>query len=425
MTMIDAGYYVKQDIICIDNKSFFASVECVERGLDPMTAELCVVSRAESQGGLVLASSPEMKRKYNIRTGSRVHEIPKNKHIIIAPPQMRLYIERNRQINNIFKRYVAEEDCHVYSIDETFLDVGKSHALFGTSYQIARQIQRDIYKEYGLPSCVGIGDNLLLAKLCLDNAAKKNPPYVAYWSYDRVPDTVWKIEDLQDFWGIGSQMKKRLYNLGIYTVEQLAKTDIEKLKRNFGVIGEELCLHANGIDLSIISEKYIPKSKSLSNSQILERDYLDPKQIEIVISEMADHLSTRLRSKGLMAKQIGLYVGYSYEVDVKSIAKQMQIQPTDMRHDLKQYLLNIFRNHYEEATPVRRIGVSASKLMAKQSLQLNLFEEPETIENREELDLIIDRLRGRYGYSSLVHASSLLAGGTAIRRSKLVGGHKG
>lgn len=420
--MIDYSKYPKQDILCIDCKSFFASVECAERGLDPMTAELAVVSRAESGGGLVLASTPAMKEKYGIKTGSRVFEFPRNHQFILVPPRMALYLERNRQINTVYQKYAAKEDIHVYSIDETFIDVGKSHELFGSNYQIARQIQSDVFKTYGVITCVGIGDNLLLSKLALDNSAKKKPPFIAYWGYNRIEQTVWQIKELTDFWSIGRKTKEKLNLFGIYTVKQLAHADINLLKRQFGVLGEELWYHANGIDLSVISERYVARNKHLSVSQILPRDYHDLREVEIVIREMVDQLSTRLRNYNLMAASIVLGVRYSRDSLARGFRKQLKIHSSDSRKALTEHFLKLFYENvmYE---PIRSIDVGVGKLKQKQALQLDLFTPPEKLINQEKLDKVIDRTRRKFGYASLIKASSLEKGATGIERSQMLGGH--
>ncbi|MCW6667613.1 Y-family DNA polymerase [Aerococcaceae bacterium NML190938] len=421
--MIDYSKYPKQDILCIDCKSFFASVECAERGLDPFTTELAVISRGESNGGLVLASTPVMKEKYGIKTGSRVFEFPLNHQFILVPPRMGLYLERNQQINVIYQKYAAKEDIHVYSIDETFIDVGKSHALFGSNYQIARQIQSDVFKTYGVVTCVGIGDNMLLAKLALDNSAKKKAPFIAYWGYKRIEQTIWQIQELTDFWSIGRKTKEKLNLFGIYTVKQLAHADVNLLKRQFGVLGEELWYHANGIDSAVISERYVAKNKNMSVSQILPRDYHNHREVEIVIREMVDQLSTRLRNYALMAEVITLGIGYSRDSLERGFRKQQKIYPSDSRKTLTDLFVKIF---YENVSsePIRSVVVSATKLKQKQALQLDLFTPPEKVISQEKLDKVIDRTRRKFGYESLIKASSLESGATGIERSRLLGGHR-
>ncbi len=163
----------REDILCIDVKSFYASVECVYRGLDPLKTMLVVMSNADNAGGLTLAASPRAKTVLGISNVSRKYDIPYHKNLIIVPPRMNLYIKENLKINNIFRRYVANEDILVYSIDESFVRVTASKKLFNlTAYEFAQQFQREIYHETDLYCTIGIGDNPLLSKLALDNEAK-------------------------------------------------------------------------------------------------------------------------------------------------------------------------------------------------------------------------------------------------------------
>ena len=178
------------------------------------------------------------------------------------------------------------------------------------------------------------GDNLLLAKLCLDNVAKYRPPYLAYWSYARIPETVWKIEKLSDFWGIGRRTQTALEAMGIYTVRDLAHADLGKLKARFGVKGAELYYHANGLDASVIREAYSPQSQVYSASQILERNYLDYRQVALVVREMADNLASRLRREGRMTSCLGLGIGYGKDIVPKRSGGQMTFELTSSSKQL-------------------------------------------------------------------------------------------
>lgn len=186
MIVMDYSYQPRRDILCIDVKSFFASVESVKRRIHPLESYIVVMSNPDLEGGLVLAASPRVKQEYGIRTGSRRFEIPKNSKIQIVEPRMALYIKVNRLIHTIFNEFVAEEDIHIYSIDESFLDVSKSHALYGSTEQIAKKIQQTIFQRLKLVTAIGIGDNPLLAKLALDNEAKNNKSQIAVWHYEDV-----------------------------------------------------------------------------------------------------------------------------------------------------------------------------------------------------------------------------------------------
>ena len=415
----------RRDILCIDIKSFFASVEAVERDLDPLTAMIAVVSKPDNNGGLVLAASPKVKEKYNIRTGSRVYEIPKHSEIEIVEPQMALYLKRNLEIIEIFKRYVSIQDLHVYSIDESFVDVTHSHALFGSTREIATKIQEDIKNEMNLIATIGIGDNPLLAKLALDHQAKNDDEnfYQAYWSYEQVPQTIWKIKKLTAFWGIGSRTETKLNRIGINTLYDLAQYDVRKIKSRFNVIGEQLFYHAHGIDRTILSDKYVPKESSFSKNQILNRDYTNASDVEVVIREMTEENAMRLRKHSLATSTVKLSIGYSKHTIESGFSHQMAIEATDSSQKLVQYMIQLFRKYYQNYA-VRIINVSFDKIAPKQAYQMNLFESLEDVLKDENLDDIVDMVRNKYGYTSLLHASSLLQNGMAIQRSKLLGGHQ-
>lgn len=416
----------RRDILCVDVKSFFASVEAVERNLHPLKAYIAVMSRGNQQGGLVLAASPRVKEEFGIKTGSRKYEIPPNSPIQLVKPQMGLYLKKNADIINIFRQYVSEDDLHIYSIDESFLDVTASHRLFGNTFDIARKIQEQIWKELRLLVTIGIGDNPLLAKLALDNDAKHNRQkgYIVRWTYESVPETVWKIDPITDMWGIGKRTQKKLHQLGIDSVYELSQYDVNRLKKMYGIIGEQLFYHAHGIDQSIISEKYQPVASSFSRSQILEYDYTQLDQIKIIIKEMTDLIGARLREHRTQAGLVHLTVGYSRHILSKGFSRQKSIDPTNESHKLIQAALDLLDEFYD-GLPVRMIGISCGKLQAQHNIQLDLFEQAQDTLHRLQLEKTVDQVRSRYGYSSLVQASSLLDGATAIDRSHLIGGHRG
>ena len=425
--MMDYSNEPKRDVLCVDVKSFFASVEAVKRKVHPLKSMIAVVSNPENNGGLVLAASPRVKEMYGIKTGSRVFEFPRGHEIEIVEPRMNTYIEANKKIIEIFKRFVASEDLMVYSIDESFLDVTNSHKLFGSTYDIAVQIQDAIWNEMGLITTIGIGDNPLLAKLCLDHDAKKNVKrrYISYWSYQDVPNKLWTIHPITDFWGIGKGLSKRLKNIGIDSIYDLSQAKYHILKRSLGVIGEELFFHAHGIDRTLLTERYKPKSTSFSKHHILKRDYFKREDVEVVIREMAEEVVTRLRKHNKSTMLISLSVGYSSLVDVPGFSRQMSIPQTDSTKEIVRCLLILFDRHYEKH-PVRSIGVSLGKISERDdALQLSLFDKPEDSIKEDVLDRTIDGVRQKFGHTALLSASSYTSAGTAHYRSELTGGHKG
>ena len=373
----------------------------------------------------MLAASPLVKELYGIKTGTRRFEIPSHLPLQIVEPRMGLYLEKNRQILEVFRRFVSDADLHLYSIDESFLDVTHSRKLFGAPFDIARSLQRAIWKELGLVVTVGIGDNPLLAKLALDNEAKDRAEqhYIAQWHYETVPQTIWRLPSLTDLWGIGERTANNLHFLGIQSVYDLSQFDVQKLKKIHGLIGEQLFYHAHGIDQSIISEKYVPLTHSYSKNQILDRDYVVQEEVEVVLREMADQVAARLREHHVEAGVIHVTIGYSYEVAEKGFARQIAISPSSSTRAITESVLKIFRCYYQ-GQPVRQIGIQCGKVYYQTELQLDLFEEAERTIQQIELEKTIDRIRNKYGYSSLVRASGLSRGATAIKRSGLIGGHQ-
>jgi len=425
LQMMDYSQEPVRDILCIDVKSFFASVVAVERKQHPLEAKIAVVSKPDNNGGLVLASSPLVKKLYGVRTGTRVFDIPKNAAIEIVEPRMALYLEKNLDIVTIFKQFVAEEDLHVYSIDESFLDVTHSHSLFGTTQDIARHIQYLIWKKLKLVVTVGIGDNPLLAKLALDHQAKHNKEanFIAEWHYKDVQETVWRIAPMSDFWGIGSKTEHHLQRIGIHSIRDLSQADLSKLKKKFGIIGEQLFFHSHGIDRTLLSETFVPKAMSFSKNQILNRDYTEKHEVEIVIREMAEENAMRLRKHHLTTALVKLGIGYSRHIDEGGFSHQLMIEKTDSSHKIIEGLMILFNRHYQ-AIPVRVVNVTFGKIEPKSALQLSLFESHDVLIHREDLDQTIDLIRRKHGYTSLLHASSLASGGMALQRAKLLGGHR-
>ncbi|BDP82634.1 Y-family DNA polymerase [Enterococcus faecium] len=433
--MFDYSREPVNDYFLIDMKSFYASVECIERNLDPMTTPLIVMSRSDNTGsGLTLASSPTAKKKYHITNVSRATDLPYPlpKELHIVPPRMNLYIKKNMEVNQIFRKYVADEDLLIYSIDESILKVTKSLNLFTSSgtrserrRELAKIIKDEIQKETGLIATVGIGDNPLLAKLALDNEAKSSKEFIAEWSYETVPEKIWKINEMTDFWGIGSRMKKRLNHMGIMSIEDLANWNPYTIKSQLGVIGLQLYFHTNGIDRTDIAIPPEPtKEKSYGNSQVLPKDYTRREEVELVVKEMAEQVAIRIRQHNCKTGCVRLAIGTSILEEKSGFSHQMKIPITDNTKELQNYCLFLFNKFYE-GQEVRHIGVTYSRLVYTDSLQLDLFSDPRKKIAEENLDRIIDKIRQKYGFTAIIHASSMLEGARSITRSTLIGGHAG
>ncbi|MEL7636051.1 MAG: Y-family DNA polymerase [Sporomusa sphaeroides] len=406
----------------MDAKSFFASVEAVRRGLDPLEAYIAVVSDLRRTGAVVLASSLRVKSEYNIKTGNRLFEIPKCSPIMVVEPNMALYINVNQAIQNIFRRFVSDEDLHVYSIDESILDVTASQNLFGPAEAIAEAILKTVKDELGLIVTIGIGDNPLLAKLALDNEAKKRPPWIAKWTYEMVPQTVWKIQPLTAFWGISRGYDKKLKQMGIYTIEALAHANPVWLQKTLGVMGLQLYYHAWGLDASIIRQKEQSKSKSYSKNQILMRDYYVQAEILMIIKEMVGDVCARLRKHQEKCREVHLGIGYSdRELQLGFSARIKLVRLENSTDIISEAARQEFCKRWQ-GEPVRSVNFTAGKIVSQGLEQLELFSDGE--EKNHAIDRVVDDFRKRFGKKTIFYAGSM-AGGTFLERVDYVGGHKG
>ncbi|MDT2048414.1 MULTISPECIES: Y-family DNA polymerase [Priestia] len=419
---MDYGQLPNRVIICIDMKAFFASVSCVIRGLNPLKVKLAVVGDTKRPGSVVLAATPLLKKE-GIKTGSRLFDIPKRKDVYVVNPSMKRYIKASNYISSLVLQYVAPEDFHAYSIDELFIDVTASLHLFAkTPEELAHRIRDEIYQKTRLTATAGIGPNLLLAKISLDHEAKNSSSGVAYWRYEDVPIKLWSIHPLKNFWGISSATEKRLHRLGITTIKELALSSKEMLKKEFGVMGEELHQHANGIDFSRISDVYVPSSRSFGKSQILFQDYTSRKEVELLLLELLDDVCFRLRMHQVVAQTVHLSIGYSKQKGGFSKQKKM-MRASNLTQDIFPYCLTILHT-FDSGMPIRSIGISLSKTSIQREEQMSLFEDSDQRERAYALSKTVDDIRLRYGKNSILRASSHLDHSTAHYRNGLIGGHK-
>lgn len=407
-------------IICVDMKSFYASCSAVMEGLDPLTCHLAVVGNTERQGSVVLAASPLLKKEFGIRTGSRRFEIPNDPKIRIVDPKMKTYLRISTEITRLFNRYVPKEAIHTYSVDESFLKLDGTFSIHGSAREIAEKIKDEIEREYQLPCAVGIGPNMLLAKLCLDMDAKKQG--IAEWTYEDVKTKLWPVAPLSKMWGIGKRVEKTLNGMGIFTVGQLANYSLEELEKKFGIMGNQLYHHAWGIDLSELGAPIIQGQISFGKSQILLRDYKDEEEVKRVILEICEEVARRARCRRKAGRTVSLGVGYSKdELGGGFLRSRTMDAPTNITMELYAMCLELFKENHTGKT-VRQLSVCLSNITDDECMQLTLFE-PERWK-KHELGYVVDRIRGRFGSRSLLRAVSYAEGGTAVYRSNLVGGHK-
>ena len=300
----------ERSYLCIDLKSFYASCECVERGLDPLTTDLVVADPERSDKTICLAVSPSLKAK-GVRNRCRVFQIPQGMEYIMAPPRMALYIRYSARIYQTMLRFVSEDDIHVYSIDEAFLDVtGYLGFQKCSARQLGERIRQAILQDTGIPATCGLGSNLYLAKVALDITAKHSPDFFGVLDEQSYQATMWDHRPITDFWRVGPGTARRLKKLGLETMGQVALyANPERLYKELGIDAEILIDHAWGKEPVTIADikAYRRRSHSLTNGQVLPCGYT-PAEARIIVTEMLDQSCLDLVAKGLVASSMSLAV---------------------------------------------------------------------------------------------------------------------
>ena len=411
---------IKQ-IAVIDLKAFYSFAECVDRGLDPFKTPLVVCDKERGKNTIILSVTPYLKSK-GVPSRLRIKELPKGHDYIYAVPRMKRYIEMSTQVVSILLDFFSHEDIHVYSIDEAFIDLTSYLKYYKmTSVELVSHVINTIKLKTGLFATAGIGENFFLAKVALDIYAKKEPNGIAVLKKEEIKTKLWPITPLSKIWGIGPRMELRLNMMGIYKVEDIALSSREYFRQCFGIMGEQLIDHANGIDDSNIREEYIPKDNSLSIGQVLFKDY-NKEEIKLIISEMCDDLSQRMRLEGKVTNGISLMIGYSKE---GGFCRQLALnKPTDESSILFDAMMVIFEKHIQDY-PIRRVGLNFHKLIPTPSYeQLDIFEDSRETYKRRSLQHAIDGIQMRFGKNSILRASSLLENSTIKERHEQIGGHR-
>lgn len=487
--------------ICIDLKSFYASVECVERGLDPLDTNLVVADSTRTEKTICLAVTPALKavgvsgrprlfevlqrvdtinRRRLKSTDNRrfsgssylASELKKNSSlkfdIIVAPPQMARYISISTEIYKIYLKYVAPEDIHVYSIDEVFIDATPYLSSYKcTAHELAMRMIRDVLKKIGITATAGIGTNMYLAKIAMDIVAKKNLAdkdgvHIAELDETSYRAILWEHLPLTDFWRIGKGIVKKLATLKIYTMGDLARFseyNEDKLYEVFGVNAELLIDHAWGTEPCTIADikAYEPKSRSISQGQVLSRPYTSA-NARLICREMADVLALDLHRKGLLCDQIVITIGYdsSFIPNESNISTEKdrygKITPTPSHGSINigkltsssrriiDAALELYEMIVDKRLLVRRMYIVANHAVSREIadpplLQYTLFDDVDRLEEERisdetftakenELQSAIMLIKDRYGKNAILKGMNFLSGATAIERNRQVGGHK-
>ena len=478
--------------IAIDLKSFYASVECVERNLNPLKTNLIVADTSRTDKTICLAVSPSLKsfgipsrprlfeviqrvKKINNDrlkdapmhkfTGNSVfyNELKSNPQLelsyIAAVPRMALYIEYSTKIYETYLEFVSEKDIHVYSIDEVFIDVTEYLNYYNTdAHTLARSMIQAVLRKTGITATAGIGTNLYLAKVAMDIVAKHMPAdkdgvRIAELNELSYRKTLWQHTPLTDFWRVGKGYAKRLHDLGLYTMGDIAlcskgnidsKYNEDMLYKEFGINAELLIDHAWGYESCTMADikKYQPNNNSMSIGQVLHKPYLYEAGL-IIVKEMAEELALSLFAKKYVTQNVSLAIGYDRKDNEEYIGGNDSgihghIKLNKYSYSIKDITEAIVRIYQKKCNPVlsiRRITICAMDIIPVdkipvQVVQKDLFSFDEEIEDlqMDEKDLKVQeailKIKNKYGKNALVRARDKMSDATQIDRNKQIGGHK-
>ncbi len=411
--------------MCIDLKSFFASVECVERGLDPMTAKLVVADPARNETTICLAVTPALK-KLGVKNRCRLYEIPKNIDFIMAPPRMKKYIEYSAEVYGVYLKYISKDDIHVYSIDEVFIDLTKYLPLYKmTAVELGETIRKDVYKTTGIPAAFGIGTNLYLAKIALDITAKKSPDFVGVLDEEKYRETLWDHRPLTDFWHIGKGIAARLADYGIYTMRALANYPQKTLYKKLGVDAEIYIDHAWGRECTTIEDikAYKTKTRSYGSSQILARGYTFSEGL-LIAKEMVEKLCMDLFDKDMTARSMTLQIGYEGPEREWSRGTYKFDPPTNSVKETFEGIKKVYDSTVDRGKLVRKIGICFNNVEKQVCEQLDFFTDTQAKEKENTKMKAINKIKRKYGKNSILKGRDLEEFATERERNMQIGGHK-
>ena len=501
---------MERKYLCIDLKSYYASVECVARGLDPMVTNLVVADISRTEKTICLAVSPALKsfgipgriRLFEVNQKVRdinyerrmkipskqfwdkscdIRELAKDPTLeldfIIAPPRMRAYMEQSAAIYNIYLKYFAPEDIHVYSIDEVFIDLTSYLEFYKRSpHDLASEIVADVYQQTGITATVGIGTNMYLAKVAMDILAKKMPADAKGMRIAELDEIsyryeMWEHEPILDFWRVGSGYTRKLHAAGLYTMGDIARYSLtqqgeDRLYKLFGVNAELLIDHAWGWEPCTMADvkSYRPMTNSLSSGQVLHEAYTAEKA-RVIVMEMTDRLVLDMVDKGISTDQLILTIGYDREslqdqqfrknyrgeIVVDHYGREIPKHAHGTRNlekhsssstEIIEAMMELYDRIIDSELLVRRVTIAVNNVLSEAELerrkkpeQLDLFTDLEAEEKRrqdekaqyrkeKQLQRAILHVHKKYGKNALLKGMNLLEGATMKDRNEQVGGHK-
>lgn len=414
--------------LCIDLKSFYASVECVERSLDPMTTNLIVADLERTDKTICLAVTPAMKA-LGVKNRCRVFEIPKSIKYITAEPRMQKYIDYAAEIYAIYLSFISKDDIHVYSIDEVFVDVTDYLNMYKmTAKQLGYAMMDAVYSKLGIRATCGIGTNLYLAKVALDITAKHAEDFVGFLDEELYRKTLWQHRPITDFWRIGKGTARQLEAMGIYDMQSITRIPEDLLYNKFGIDAELLIDHAWGRESTTMADikNYKPKSNCLTSGQVLMRDY-GFEDGKLIVKEMMDSLCLDMVEKGLVAKSVTLHIGYSNSLKIPpahgSISHKV---PTNADSILVPLITELYDRITDRRFPIRRVNISCNNVTAQeqQCQQFSLFDDSKKAEKNNRIQKALINIKKQFGKNAVFKGMDLEECATTLERNKQIGGHK-
>lgn len=418
---------MQSQYLVIDQKSYYATVECVARGLDPMKTNLVVADPERSCNTLCLAVSPSMKA-LGVKNRCRIRDIPGNIKYIVAPPRMQLYIDCAAEIHGVFLKHFAPQDIFTYSIDESFIDATPYLKMYNIpTRELAKRVIDDVHNTVGTISTCGIGTNMFLAKVALDIQAKHAPDFIAELDENQYREQLWDHKPITDFWNVGPGTAKRLWDRGITTMGGIAHCSLDRIYDWFGIDGELLYDHAWGREPTTIADvkAYKSKGKSLSSSQVLMADY-SCAAAEIIVKEMMDQLCLDMAAKKLATDSVSLFIGYSYTYGVPGVGGTAKLtSETNAASVILPAIGALYRRIVNPAYGIRRVCLSCNNVVEDHgTFQLNMFEDTSKQLRSKALQEAMLGIRAKYGKNSILRGISYTPESTARERNNQIGGHK-
>ena len=412
--------------LCIDGKSFYASVECAERGLNPFETNLVVADPSRGKNALCLAITPKMKA-LGVHNRCRLSDIPGNIKYEIAVPRMSLYVDYCADIYALYLNYFAAEDIHVYSIDEAFIDVTSYMYTYGMdAKQLAKKLMNEIADKLHVPTTAGIGTNLYLAKIALDISAKKTKDHMGYLDEEIFQKTLWDHTPLTDFWGIAHGTANRLSRYGIFTMRDIANAPQDLLYKVFGINAELMIDHAWGRETCLMSDikKYRSKSHSVSFSQILPRDY-DYEEAAVVMAEMAIHGCLELYKRHVITKKVWIGVGYSRYEQCPPAQGTIKLScATQLSSIIEPAVKQKFREIVSWGLPIRNLAISFCDTRDEGCEGYDLFTDWEKVDKEKAVERTVLEIRDKFGKNAVLRGINLNKSGTQRERNTFIGGHR-